>query len=111
MPHRDIKGSNDESCPILESINLLGGRYKLLIIRAMLGAEGKPLRFGEIGREMGGVSQKTLTRNLRKLEQAGLIERKVYAEVPPRVEYSLTKEGEDLYPVFLSLREWRESHR
>lgn len=111
MTHTTIKGSNDDSCPILESINLLGGRYKLLIIRALLGAGGNPLRFGEISREMDGVSQKTLTRNLRELEKIELITRKVFAEVPPRVEYSLTKEGADLYPVFLSLRKWREDHR
>lgn len=107
MSERNIKGSNDASCPVLESINVLGGRYKLLILRALLGAQ-RNIRFGELSREVEGVSQKTLTRNLKELEKAGLIIRTAFAEVPPRVEYELTEEGKALFPVFVALREWRE---
>lgn len=111
MTLRVVEGDADDTCPIIESINLLGGRYKLLIIRALLGAGGGPLRFGEIRREMEGAGQKTLTRNLRELERVGLLTREVFPQVPVRVEYTLTPEGQDLYPVFTSLREWRHKHR
>ena len=110
MDRTDIQGSKDASCPILEAIELLGGRYKLLILRALLGAPSC-LRFGELSRQVPGVSQKTLTRNLRALEESGLVLRTVFAEVPPRVEYQLTEVGQALMPVFRSLREWREAAR
>jgi DNA-binding HxlR family transcriptional regulator len=100
----------EESCPVVETIELLGGRYKLLILRALLYA-GTPLRFGALKRETPNVSQKTLTRNLRELEQTGLLKRTAYAEVPPRVEYELTPAAQELMPVFLTMKAWRESHR
>ena len=101
--------SNEEKCGVLGSIELWGGRYKLLIIRLLL-FEQRPLRFGELRRDLPGVSQKTVTRNLRELEVSGLLTRKVYAEVPPRVEYELTEAGRALMPVFLSMRRWAETH-
>ena len=100
--------SNEEKCGVLGSIELWGG-YKLLIIRLLL-FEQRPLRFGELRRDLPGVSQKTVTRNLRELEVSGLLTRKVYAEVPPRVEYELTEAGRALMPVFLSMRRWAETH-
>ena len=98
-----------KKCGVAETIELLGGRYKLLIIRALLFQNG-PLRFGELKREVSNVSQKTLTRNLRELEEFALLTRTVYAEVPPRVEYQLTEAGVDLMPMFLSMKEWGEAH-
>ena len=77
-----------KKCGVLETIELLGGRYKLLIIRVMLFHQ-VPLRFGELRREIPHVSQKSLTPNLRELEECGVVTRTVYAEVPPRVEYQL----------------------
>ncbi len=98
-----------ENCPVEETIELLGRRYTLLILRALLYADA-PLRFGELKRDVSSVSQKTLTRSLRQLEQSGLVTRTVYAEVPPRVEYALTEAGRELMPVFLAMRDWRERH-
>ena len=98
-----------ENCPVIETIELLGGRYKLLILRALLYA-GTPLRFGKLKREIPEISQKTLTRSLRDMEGAGLLKRTAYAEVPPRVEYALTPAGEELMPVFLAMKAWREGH-
>lgn len=98
-----------ENCGIFQSVTILGGRYKLLALRALLQA-GAPLRFGVLGRELPGVSQKTLTRTLRDLELSGLITRKVFAEVPPRVEYALTAAGLSLMPVFMALRDWRNDN-
>ena len=98
-----------EKCGVEETIELLGGRYKLLVVRALL-FRGGPLRFGELKREIANVSQKTLTRNLRELEKSGVLTRTVYAEVPPRVEYQLTEAGAELMPVFLSMKTWGEAY-
>lgn len=98
-----------EECAIRDTIELLGGRYKLLIIRALLYA-GAPMRFGALKTEVPNVSQKTLTRNLRELAEFGILTRTAYAEVPPRVEYELTKAGTDLMPVFRSMDVWGTRH-
>ncbi len=98
-----------KECGVMETIELLGGRYKLLILRALLFQDG-PLRFGELRREIPSVSQKTLTRNLRDLEGSGVLTRTPYAEVPPRVEYELTEAGAGLMPVFRAMDEWGAAH-
>ena len=98
-----------EKCGIIETIGVMGGRYKLLIVRVLL-YRGEPTRFGELQREIPKVSKKTLTRNLRELEARGLVTRTVYAEVPPRVEYQLTDAGAELMPVFLSMKKWGDKH-
>ena len=99
----------EEPCGVQATIDLLGGRYKLLIIRALL-YQDRPLRFGELRRQVADAGAKTLTRNLRELEAAGQITRTVYAEVPPRVDYALTPAGRDLMPVFLAMKSWGEAH-
>lgn len=109
MSLNDQTESIVENCDIFQSVNILGGRYKLLALRALLQA-GAPMRFGVLGRELPGVSQKTLTRTLRDLESAKLITRKVFGEVPPRVEYALTDAGAALMPVFKALRSWRQEN-
>ena len=101
--------SNVEDCAVFQSVEILGGRYKLLVLRALIYA-GHALRFGALSREVPRVSQKTLTRTLRELESAGLVTRTVYAEVPPRVEYDLTEAGGALMPLFRSMHDWREAH-
>lgn len=109
MSPRDTKDTIGKRCGVMETIELLGGRYKLLIVRALL-FHGGPLRFGELRSEMPGVSQKTMTRNLRDLERTRLLTRTVYAEVPPRVEYELTAAGSALMPVFLAMDAWAGEH-
>lgn len=109
MAHRGILDTNVEDCAIFQSVEILGGRYKLLILRALL-ATGAALRFGKLRREVPGISQKTLTRNLRDLEASGILTRTVYGEVPPRVEYELTDTGNALMPVFMALHHWRDQH-
>ena len=99
----------ERKCGVLETIELLGGRYKLLIIRVLL-YEQRALRFGALQRMIPNVSQKTLTRNLRELEGSGLLTRTAYAEVPPRVEYELTESGKNLMPVFRSMKDWGEKY-
>jgi len=94
-------------CPVEATLELIGGKWKGLVLYHLL--QGA-MRFSELRRKVSGVTQRMLTRQLRELERAGLILRTVYAEVPPRVEYSLTAEGESLRPVIMALREWGRNY-
>lgn len=96
------------ACPVETTLMLISDRWKVLIIRDLL--EGTK-RFGELKKSLGGISQKVLTANLRSMEESGLLSRKVYAEVPPRVEYTLTETGYSLKPVLDSMVEWGISYQ
>lgn len=96
------------ACPVEITLSLMADKWKFLIIRDLLTGTK---RFGELQRSIGGVSQKVLTNNLRQMESSGLINRKVYAEVPPRVEYSLTDLGKSLKPILDSMVDWGEYYR
>ena len=89
-------GKNLPACPVETTLMLISDRWKVLIIRDLL--DGTK-RFGEIKKSVGNVSQKVLTANLRSMEDNGLLTRKVYPEVPPRVEYTLTETGYSLKPI------------
>ena len=91
------------ACPVEVTLQLIGTKWKVLIIRELLESTK---RFSELQRSVGGVSQKVLTANLRAMEECGLVNRKVYAEVPPRVEYSLTDLGRSLESVLNVMVEW-----
>lgn len=96
------------ACPVETTLTLIGNKWKVLILRDLI--DGTK-RFGELQRSVGQVSQKVLTSNLREMETDALIERKVYAEVPPRVEYSLTELGQSLKPILDSLWAWGETYK
>ena len=87
---------------------LISDRWKVLILRDLL--EGTK-RFGELKKSVGGISQKVLTANLRAMEESGLLSRKVYAEVPPRVEYTLTETGYSLRPVLDAMKVWGSNYQ
>ncbi len=87
---------------------LIGDKWKVLILRDLLGGTK---RFGELKKSLGSVSQKVLTAQLRDMEKSGLINRMVYAEVPPRVEYSLTPLGESLKPILDVMQTWGEKYK
>ena len=91
------------ACPVETTAPLIGSKWRLLIMRDLL--DGTK-RFGELKRSLGSISQKVLTSNLREMEERGLVERRVYPEVPPRVEYSLTEAGASLRPVIDAMRTW-----
>ena len=92
-------------CPVETTIGAIGGRWKVLVIHHLL--EGKQ-RFGELTRLLGGVSPRTLTRQLRELEESGVIDREVHQQIPPKVEYSLTALGRELQPVLYAMHAWGE---
>ena len=87
---------------------LIGSKWKVLILRDLMPGTK---RFGELRRSIGGVSQKVLTAQLRDMEACGLVDRQVYAEVPPRVEYSLTELGRSLRPILDAMRAWGEAYK
>lgn len=96
------------ACPVETTLTLIGDKWKVLILRDLLTGTK---RFGELKKSLGNVSQKVLTAQLRDMEESGLINRKVYAEVPPRVEYSLTVLGESLNPILDAMKYWGESYK
>lgn len=96
------------ACPVEITMGLIGDKWKVLIIRDLLTGTK---RFGELKKSLTGITQKVLTNNLRQMEASGLVNRKVYAEVPPRVEYSLTETGWSLKPILDSMVVWGNSYR
>lgn len=93
-----------EICPVELTLKLIGSKWKLLILRNLLNHSIQ--RFCDLAKGITGISQKMLTQNLRQMEADGLIFRKVYAQVPPRVEYSLTQKGESLRPIIDAMHDW-----
>jgi DNA-binding HxlR family transcriptional regulator len=91
------------TCAVETTLAVIGGRWKVLIIRELFSGVK---RFGELHRALQGITQKMLTQQLREMEQAGLVHRQVYLQVPPKVEYSLTPLGTTLQPVLDSMHEW-----
>ena len=96
------------ACPVETTLTLIGDKWKVLILRDLLTGTK---RFGELKRSLGGVSQKVLTAQLRQMEESGLLTRTVYAEVPPRVEYTLTELGYSLKPILDAMLVWGENYK
>lgn len=97
------------ACPVETTLQLIGNKWQVLILRDLV-LHGT-MRFKELQRSIGGVSQKVLTSNLRAMEESGLVHREVYAEVPPRVEYSLTELGLTLKSVLDALWDWGTTYQ
>jgi DNA-binding HxlR family transcriptional regulator len=95
-------------CAVTATLDVLGGKWKVFVL-ARLATHGT-LRFSQLQKLIPNVTQKMLTQQLREMEDAGLVSRRVYAEVPPRVEYSLTAHGLTLQPVLAALNEWGNLH-
>lgn len=96
-------GDEHAGCPVEITLALLGNKWKVLILREIFTGTK---RFGELSRGVPGISQKMLTQQLRQMEEDNLVHRKVYAEVPPRVEYSLTEMGKSLKPILDAMHKW-----
>ncbi|MDE5817905.1 MAG: helix-turn-helix transcriptional regulator [Lachnospiraceae bacterium] len=95
-------------CPVATTVQLIGNKWKLLIIRNL---RVRPWRFNELQKNLDGISQKVLTDSLRSMEADGLITRTVYAEVPPRVEYALSELGETMRPILDAMETWGNSYQ
>lgn len=95
-------------CPVEVTLSMISDRWKVLIIRDLITGTK---RFGELRKSIGKVSQKVLTTNLRGMEEDGLVTRKVYAEVPPRVEYTLTETGRSLKPILDAMDKWGSEYK
>ena len=96
------------ACPVETTLMLIGDKWKVLILRDLMHGT---MRFGELKKSIGTVSQKVLTAQLRDMEEKGLLTRKVYAEVPPRVEYTLTETGYSLKPVLDAMWAWGADYK
>lgn len=101
-------GKELPACPVETTLTLIGDKWKVLILRDLLTGTK---RFGELKKSVGNVSQKVLTAQLRGMEESGLLTRTVYAEVPPRVEYTLTDLGESLKPILDAMLNWGEKYK
>lgn len=99
---------NLPACPVETTLMIIGDKWKVLILRDLMDGTR---RFGELKKSIGSVSQKVLIAQLRDMETKGLVTRKVYAEVPPRVEYTLTEVGYSLKPVLEALKCWGEHYQ
>lgn len=96
------------ACPVETTLSLIGDKWKVLILRDLLPGTK---RFGELKRSIGSVSQKVLTAQLQDMEEKGLVTRTVYAEVPPRVEYTLTETGYSLRPILDAMERWGTDYK
>jgi DNA-binding HxlR family transcriptional regulator len=97
--------ASDPTCPVCRTADIVCGKWTLLLVRDL--AEGRS-RFCELERSLNGISPRTLSLRLRALEEEGVVERQTYAEVPPRVEYTLTAKGRALIPIIEGMRDYGE---
>ncbi|KEK24531.1 winged helix-turn-helix transcriptional regulator [Bacillus gaemokensis] len=104
MEQKDIN-----RCSVELTLDVIGGKWKGVILFHLMNAQ--EIRFNQFLKLMPGITQRMLTRQLRELEAAGVIHREIYKEVPPKVEYSLTKFGRSLTPIIALMREWGEEYR
>ena len=96
------------ACPVATTVQLIGSKWKLLILRNLL---VRPWRFNELRKDLEGISQKVLTDSLRALEEDGIITRTVYPEVPPRVEYALSPLGQSMKPILDAMEQWGTEYK
>ena len=109
MISRYIEQANFEDTGFSYTLSLISGKYKMVILYCLM--EFEPVRFNALRRYLKKVSDKTLSQNLRELEQDGLIHKTIYPQIPPKVEYSLTDRGRSLIPILDQMCTWGEEHR
>ncbi len=98
-----------DDTPFGYTLSVIGGKWKMVILYWLV--EAQPIRFNELQRLIGTISYKTLSVQLKELEEDGIIIRKEYPQIPPKVEYSLSEKGLSLYPIMESICEWGEANR
>lgn len=108
MRKKELMNSIIEICPIRNVIARFGNKWALLVLLVI--SENEPIRYNELGRKIPDISSRVLSATLRTLEADGLVNRKLYNEIPARVEYSLTDVGHSLIPIILNLTEWAQNN-
>ncbi|MCD7951189.1 MAG: helix-turn-helix transcriptional regulator [Erysipelotrichaceae bacterium] len=103
-----IKKEDLPECPVATTVQLIGSKWKLLILRDLLTGTK---RYNELRRSLAGISQKVLTESLKSMVEDGIVIRTAYPEVPPRVEYSLSPLGESMRPVIASMEQWGNEYK
>lgn len=103
-----IKKENLPECPVATTVELIGSKWKLLILKYLLNGT---MRYNELRRELDGISQKVLTSTLKSMVEDGIVIRKAYPEVPPRVEYSLSELGEQMRPLIEAMADWGTNYK
>jgi DNA-binding HxlR family transcriptional regulator len=96
------------ACPVATTVDIIGSKWKLLILRDI---KDGPKRFGELRKNLAGISQKVLTDSLRSMEQDGIVSRTVFPEVPPRVEYRLSELGKTMRPILDAMESWGKEYK
>lgn len=109
MNDQALYNNSYDNCPLTYALNLIGGKWKLPIIWAL--SRNGTMRYNELKRSINGITNMMLTQSLRELELCGIIYRKQYMEIPPRVEYSLTDYGNNLIPALKALANWGKQMR
>jgi len=104
MDNKTLYNNRLDNCPLTFALNLIGGKWRLPIIWAL--SKNGTMRYNELRRSIGGITNMMLTQSLRELEACGIVVRKQFMEIPPRVEYSLTQSGENLIPALKALADW-----
>ncbi len=103
-----MKKQHDQNeCQVVKALAIIGGKWKLPLIKRLTAGTK---RYNELFRDLDGITQRMLTKQLRELETDKIVARKIYPEIPPKVEYSLTKAGKDLHAVIKELENWGKSH-
>ncbi len=103
-----LKKEELPECPVATTVQLIGNKWKLLILRNL---RMRPWRFNELQKSLNGISQKVLTESLRSMETDGIVVRTVYAEVPPKVEYSLSELGKTMNPILDAMEKWGNDYK
>lgn len=102
-----LSASTVANCPVTATMDIIGGKWKILILYLIFNDVN---RFGKMGMVLKDISKQMLTTQLRELESDGIIERKIYPEIPPRVEYTVTARGRSLLPIIHLMRDWGNEH-
>ncbi len=100
--------ANRENCPIDFTINLIGSKWSMWVLWTL---QDGPIRFSALKRNIPGITEKMLIQQLKKFEEFHIVNRKIYTQIPPKVEYELTEKGQSLRPIMQLIKEWGEKHR
>jgi DNA-binding HxlR family transcriptional regulator len=103
-------GHSHKECPIFLTLSLIANKWSIGILSYLLNADDRTLRFGQLQKKLNGITQRELTKHLREFEKAGIIVRKVYPQIPPKVEYTVTDLGDSLWKPIEELSHWAEKN-